>query len=315
MAERTSYLGWKMDFTQPAGEPSYYEPDSVVWRVSKNPITFAIGGICAVLLEFADPRIRSGVWDHSTYKVDPVGRSQRTGYAASIGTYGPVSGARRVISGVNKMHARVEGDTPDGTHYRALDTALLDWVSATASYGFISAYSRFAAPMTQEEIDTFYKESQALVALYGVKECPASEQDFYAMMMKLEPGFEPHQIVFDFLDIVQNSNKGRSIPGFVRKYIACAAVDILPPAVRERLQLGKEFDLSPLGRLVVKGFAKLADIIPNKQGPAAQACERLGLPRNFLWLNAKKQQALLAERRASADWKASAEYLAEQVPG
>ena len=31
-----------------------------------------------LLLEFADARIRSGVWDHSTYKADPIGRSRRT---------------------------------------------------------------------------------------------------------------------------------------------------------------------------------------------------------------------------------------------
>lgn len=49
---------------------------------TKNPIALAVGGVAAVLLEFADARIRSGVWDHSTYKVDPIGRSKRTGVAA-----------------------------------------------------------------------------------------------------------------------------------------------------------------------------------------------------------------------------------------
>ncbi|MFZ3007287.1 MAG: oxygenase MpaB family protein, partial [Phenylobacterium sp.] len=77
MTEMTSYLGWKIDYGQPVGEPSYLDPGSVHWRVYKNPIALAVGGVAAVLLEFADARIRAGVWDHSTFKVDPIGRSKR----------------------------------------------------------------------------------------------------------------------------------------------------------------------------------------------------------------------------------------------
>jgi len=96
MNELSSYLGWKIDFSQPPGEPSLQHPSSVQWRVFKNPIALGIGGVAAVLLEFADARIRSGVWDHSTYKADPIGRSKRTGIAAMLGVYGPQSAARRV---------------------------------------------------------------------------------------------------------------------------------------------------------------------------------------------------------------------------
>jgi len=80
-----SYLGWKVDFQNPLGAAAFCGPDSVSWRVFKNPIALGVGGIAAVLLEFADARIRSGVWDHSTYKQDPIGRSQRTGMAALVG--------------------------------------------------------------------------------------------------------------------------------------------------------------------------------------------------------------------------------------
>ena len=68
------YMGWDIDFLSPPGEPAYARPDSVQWRVYKNPVALALGGVCAVLLEFADPRIRSGVWDHSVSPKDPLGR-------------------------------------------------------------------------------------------------------------------------------------------------------------------------------------------------------------------------------------------------
>ena len=101
-----------IDFSRPKGEEAYLAPDSIQWKVFKNPVALAVGGVAAVLLEFADARIRSGVWDHSIYKVDPIGRSQRTGMAAMVGVYGPKSVARQVIGGVNRMHAKVAGKTP-----------------------------------------------------------------------------------------------------------------------------------------------------------------------------------------------------------
>lgn len=57
-----NYLGTIIDFSSPVGEAALLAPDSVQWRVYKNPIALGIGGIAAVLLEFAEPRIRSGVW-------------------------------------------------------------------------------------------------------------------------------------------------------------------------------------------------------------------------------------------------------------
>src|SRR3990167_4345421 len=169
MAAPSSYLGWKIDYANPKGAPAYLEPGSMHWRVYKNPIALAVGGVAAVLLEFADARIRSGVWDHSTYKADPIGRSKRTGVAAMVGVYGPQAAARRVIQGVTNMHARVKGETPSGEAYHALDVELLDWVSATASYGFLMGYHRFVRPLSETDQQRFFAEGETVAGLYGVQ--------------------------------------------------------------------------------------------------------------------------------------------------
>ena len=57
MSNPESYLGWKVDFRNPPGEPAGLEPDSMHWKVYKNPVAMAVGGVAAVLLEFADARI------------------------------------------------------------------------------------------------------------------------------------------------------------------------------------------------------------------------------------------------------------------
>lgn len=78
---------YRVDFASPRGEPGLVAPDSVQWSIFENPVAPGIGGVAAVLLEFVAARIRSGVWDHSIYKVDPIGRSQRTGMAAMVGKF------------------------------------------------------------------------------------------------------------------------------------------------------------------------------------------------------------------------------------
>jgi uncharacterized protein (DUF2236 family) len=288
-----SYLGWKIDFLHPEGEPAFAGPDSVSWRVFKNPIALGVGGIAAVLLEFADARIRSGVWDHSTFRTDPVGRSRRTGIAAMVGVYGPQSAARRVIQGVTNMHAKVSGETPTGEPYRALDGELLDWVSATASYGFLTAYDRFVKPVSEADKTRFYAEGDAVARLYGVQHPLTCEADFDAMLDRLLPRFEPHPINTEFLDIMKSGRAAKGVPKGLQSAIVHAAVAILPPEVRTRLELGPEYDLSPRGERVVRFLGTLAERIPAAASPAGQACVRLGLSATFLWKSPEKQASIL----------------------
>jgi uncharacterized protein (DUF2236 family) len=294
MQKIETYLGWKVDFANPPGAPAFCAPDSVAWRVFKNPIALGVGGVAAVLLEFADARIRSGVWDHSTYKQDPIGRSQRTGMAAMVGVFGPKQAARRVIQGVTNMHARVAGATPTGEAYKALDVELLDWVSATAGWGFLTAYDRFVAKLTEAEKRRYYADHEPVARLYGVQAPLKSDADFDTMLANLLPRFEPHPIVTEFLDIFQNSTGAIGVPKRVRRTIARGAVAILPPSVRERLELGAAYDLSPLGEQMLRGMGALADRIPISSAPPAQACRRLGLPSDFLYRSRTTQARILA---------------------
>ena len=296
MREIKSYLGWKVDFLNPPGEPAFAAPDSVSWQIFKNPVALAIGGVAAVLLEFADARIRSGVWDHSVFKTDPIGRSKRTGVAAMVGVYGPQSAARRVIQGVTNMHSKVQGTTPKGEAYKALDVELLDWVSATASFGFLTAYDRFVKPVSEADRKRFFEEGLPVSRLYGVQHPIRSLADFDAMLQTLLPRFEPHPINTEFLDIMCSGRAAPGVPKGLQSALVHAAVAILPPVVRERLELGPEYDLHPKGEATVKFMARLAERIPDPTSPAAHASERLGLPRSFPWKNPAERARLLASR-------------------
>lgn len=60
------------DFLRPAGEAALVPPDSVSWRVFKNPLSLFIGGVAAAIMELAEPRVRTGVREHTTFRSDPI---------------------------------------------------------------------------------------------------------------------------------------------------------------------------------------------------------------------------------------------------
>ena len=97
-----------VDFSAPAGAPALFAPDSTTWRVMKNPVALIVGGIAAVILELAEPRVRTGVWEHTSFRRDPVTRMRRTGYAAWVTIYAPADAAR----------ARRAKDRPDQRIYK-----------------------------------------------------------------------------------------------------------------------------------------------------------------------------------------------------
>ena len=81
----------RVDFANPLGEPALTLPDSVSWQVFKNPVALFIGGMTAAILELAEPRVRTGVWEHSSFRDHPMARLQRTGLATMMTVYGPCS--------------------------------------------------------------------------------------------------------------------------------------------------------------------------------------------------------------------------------
>src|SRR6202040_1559136 len=96
-------------------------PNSVSWRVFKNPLSLFIGGVTAVIMELAEPRVRTGVWEHTSFRVDPIRRLRRRGFAAMVTIYGARSTAEAMIARVRRMHDMVAGTTPSGEPYCAND--------------------------------------------------------------------------------------------------------------------------------------------------------------------------------------------------
>lgn len=275
--------GMAFDFSAPAGEPALVPANSVSWQVFKNPVTVFIGGITAVLLELAEPHVRDGVWQHSSFRTDALTRMQRTGLAAMITVYGARSRAEAMIEGVNRRHGSVTGLTTEGKHYRADDPILLDWVQATAAYGFMEAYHRYAQPLSDEAGNRFLAEGKAAADLYGATNAPASVSELNMLFDVMRSRLAKSEIVFEFLDIV---GKVQVLPATLRllqKLLIAAAVELLPAWVGDRLGIRQSWSLTPMQRALVKTAAYGAERIMLPSSAPVQACRRLGLPDTYLY--------------------------------
>jgi uncharacterized protein (DUF2236 family) len=274
-----------LDFAAPAGAAALFAPDSVHWRVYKNPVSLFIGGITAVLLELAEPRVRTGVWGHSIFPEQPLLRMQRTGFAAMATVYGPADKARKVIAGVVRMHDKVAGVTPCGKPYRANDPDLLDWVQLTATFGFMEAYAVFVAPLSLAEKDACYAEARISGPLYGAHNTPASVAEQVAMFDRWNMVLVDHPIVHDFLAIV------RKVPALpyplrlMQPMLVRASISLLPAWLITRLGLDGE-TLGPTEARLIRFFGRLSERMPIKSAPPAQASVRVGRDARFLYRTA-----------------------------
>jgi uncharacterized protein (DUF2236 family) len=243
-----------------------------------------VGGVTAVLLELAEPRVRTGVWEHTTFRAQPLARMQRTAWATMMTVYGPRSRAAAMIVAVNQRHAGIAGSTPDGTPYRATDDALLAWVQSTALFGFMQAYDRTVRTLRPAERDAFYAEGQAAARLYGVAAPPACEADVAALFAQMRPLLEPSPIVFEFLDIMVRLPALPWIARPAQRWLVKTAIECLPAWTRERLGLdGPAWALSRWQRALVRGLAGSADRLALATHPAVRASRRMGMRGDALY--------------------------------
>jgi uncharacterized protein (DUF2236 family) len=273
-----------IDFSRPVGEAALLSPESVSWRVFKNPLSLFIGGVTAVIMELAEPRVRTGVWEHTTFRLDPLRRLRRTGLAAMVTIYGARSTAEPMIARIRRMHEMVAGTTASGEAYRANEPDLLNWVQGTAAYGFLQAYHVYVQPVSSSERDRYYAEGVPAASLYGATGAPTSEGELETLFHAMAGRLERSNIVLEFLTIMRSAPILPLLLRPAQDLLVRASVDLTPSWVRTILGINGQ-GLHSWEAEVVRLAGALADRLILASNPAVQACRRMRLPADYLYVH------------------------------
>ncbi|MBG4585292.1 DUF2236 domain-containing protein, partial [Pseudomonas aeruginosa] len=177
-----------VDFESPKGDPGLFGPDAACWKVHGDFSSMMIGGIGALLLQMLHPLALAGVWDHSNFRDDLLGRLRRTGQFISATTYGPLADAERLIERVRRSHESVIGQLPDGTPYSASDPDLLTWVHVAEVSSFLKSYLRYLNPdLPGSEQDRYYSEIALVAERLGARAVPRARPQIAADRAALRP--------------------------------------------------------------------------------------------------------------------------------
>ncbi|QRD55438.1 DUF2236 domain-containing protein [Xanthomonas citri pv. citri] len=164
-----------IEYDQPLGDPGIFGPDSITWRIHSEFPGMLSGGLCALMLQLLHPRALAGVYDHSNFRTDLIGRLRRTTNFVVGTTYAPRAEAEQLIARVRRIHAHIRGHTVDGVPYEANDPQLLTWVHVTEAYGFLQGCRRYCRQVPAAIADRYYDEARRVAEALGAADVPASE--------------------------------------------------------------------------------------------------------------------------------------------
>jgi len=286
MPERTEtdfqgYLQRLGDRADP--ERGFFGPDSVVWRVSREPVLL-IAGMRALLMQVAHPKVAQGVADHSRYREDPLGRGVRTFTAVHAMVFGTrrqaLEAAARVHGVHDRVRGRVRGELPPGMDrdYRADDPALALWVAATLVDSSVVAYELFVGALTDAEKEQLYRESKTFGALFGVPEnCyPATWAAFRQWMDErcASPGLT---VTATARDICASLLKSTWLTRLLAPFNYVTAAMLLPDALADAYGLRRTLPVRAGFRLLVAVVRLLVASVPRRWRavPAARRRERV----------------------------------------
>lgn len=270
--------GPAVDYDQPLGDPGLFGPESITWKIHAEFPGMMSGGICALMLQTLHPRALAGVWDHSDFRNDILGRLRRTTSFVAATTYAPTESANRLIDRVQAIHRRVYGTTEDGRPYSARDPDLLTWVHCTEMWSFLEGYQRYRGIQLPVTIrDQYYDETRRIAEALGARDVPRSqsEVDRYFQSVQSELMFSSRSR--DVLEVLRDMRLPVPAGNQAREVFLGAGSSLLPAWARARICPGRIRFLQD--QTAARGLRMLAPLFRTalRNGVAARSCRRTGI--------------------------------------
>lgn len=267
----------RVDFRNPPGDPGLFGPQSACWRVHSDFTSMLVGGVSALLLQSLHPLALAGVWDHSNFRQDLLGRLRRTSAFVAGTTYAARADAERLIARVRGIHARVVGTAPDGRPYAAGDPALLTWVHVAEVSSFLAAYRRYVEPgMDLADQDRYYGEVAVLAEKLGATTVPRSARAVAEYFRALRPQLEYSGRAREIHRILMGARAPSLAAAPFGRMFRLAGVDLLPDWAQAMMGLDRGAGVRALFvRPAVRATAPLLRW-GLRDGAAARARQRTG---------------------------------------
>ena len=219
------------------GDPGYFGPESMMWRVNKE-ITVLFGGARALLMHAAHPLISAGARQTSFYQRDPWKRLIRTLSLQNSVTFGTKQEADESANRINKLHEVIKGKDPiTGGTYDALDYEQLLWVHACLQISSIYFYEKTVKKLSDDEKNQYHKENMlaAKIMLVDVSRMPKTHEELKEWVINKSKD-KDYLLLTDVAQDVYDIIAGGPVPVHIKPiwpFISFTAFNTLPKEFKD----------------------------------------------------------------------------------
>ena len=219
------------------GDPGYFGPESMMWRVNKE-ITVLFGGARALLMHAAHPLISAGARQTSFYQRDPWKRLIRTLSLQNSVTFGTKQEADESANRINKLHEVIKGKDPvTGGIYDALDYEQLLWVHACLQISSIYFYEKTVKKLSDDEKNQYHKENMlaAKIMLVDVNRMPKTHEKLKEWVINKSKD-KDYLLLTDVAQDVYDIIAGGPVPVHIKPiwpFISFTAFNTLPKEFKD----------------------------------------------------------------------------------
>jgi uncharacterized protein (DUF2236 family) len=218
-----------------------FGPRSLTWQIDRESAIF-FGAGRALLLQLAHPWVAAAIQKHSDALADPVGRFHRTFCTVFAMVFGTLDQSMSAARRLHRRHASITGQLPRaagpfsaGSSYSANAIPALCWVYATLIETALVAYELVLPPLTPQQREQYYRESQLFAALFGVpKECLPQNWTAFSAYFSAMVQSDTLSVSDETCSMARRLISGADLWLPIPTSYQGLTIALLPPAVRKR---------------------------------------------------------------------------------
>ncbi|WP_445620316.1 oxygenase MpaB family protein [Kushneria sp. Sum13] len=218
--------------------PGPFPRDGLVRNLHGDFTPMMCGGISALLLQMLHPLALAGIWDHSRFREDMIGRLRRTSDFIATTSFGTFEQAEAAIARVRRVHEYVKGHAADGRAYAADDPDLLVWVHVAEMSRFLAAHLRYRNPhLSHAQQDLYFFETACIAEALGARNVPDSRAAVEDYLARIRRELVCDERTKEVIEVLLDAPPRNLVLRPAGALFMRAGIDLLPDWAGEMLEL------------------------------------------------------------------------------